>query len=207
MSDDPSSSQEEEGRRSADGLDSDDPDSDDEPEPKEEDDGRKPISVRDLMPPATSEGRRRAPERREPPTPPERVERMDRDEEPSGESEVSGEEADDAAAASPPTPVRVAMDAPPPGDSRPPQALPTRSFQARGEEWIVRITGRTVTGTHPDAGALLMHLTFFRSSDPEKPARELLTVDRPLEALYEEDLEEFLDRSRPAREPFEAASE
>ncbi|MFP3949020.1 MAG: hypothetical protein ACLFWG_09845 [Longimicrobiales bacterium] len=96
-----------------------------------------------------------------------------------------------------PTPVRVAMEAPPPGDSRPPEELPSRRFEVEGEEWIVRISGRTITGSRPDPGALLMHLSFFRSEDPEDPRRRLITVDRPLDALYEEDLRELYERSRP----------
>lgn len=164
-----------------------------------EDDERKPISVRDLMPPSPSEGRRRARDRGERDEE-RRAPRESEPEEAHEEREEAAEEEEDRPAR--PTPVRVAMDAPPPGDSRPADVLPSRSFEARGEEWIVRITGRTVTGTRPDPGALLMQLTFYRSEDPEAPVRELLTVDRPLDALYQEDLEEFLDRSRPAKEEF-----
>lgn len=189
MPDDPSSRPDDEERQSGEEPESREAGDDE----AEEEDGPKPISVRDLMPPSSSEGRRRAPERGGPAEETERPE-------PAGPEEGG----DDESAPSRPTPVRVAMDAPPPGDSRPRRALPSRRFEARGEEWIVRITGRTVTGTRPDAGALLMHLTFYRSADPDTPVRELLTVERPLDALYEQDLEEFLDRSRPAREPFEA---
>lgn len=168
-----------------------------------DDEERKPISVRDLMPPSASEGRRRAPVRRRPQKPgdgPEEAEEEPADEEPD---EEDGEAAGGESSPSRPTPVRVAMDAPPPGDSRPTEALPSRRFEARDEEWIVRITGRTMTGTRPDPGALLMHLTFFRAEEPESPVRELLTVNRPLDALYPEDLDEFLERSRPASAPFD----
>lgn len=201
MSDDPSSNREDEERRSGDEPESREPDPDDDAE----EDERKPISVRDLMPPSSSEGRR-APERSGPAEPTEGPRRAVGDEEADEEQAEPDEEGDDESSGPRPTPVRVAMDAPPPGDSRPASALPSRRFEAREEEWVVRITGRTVTGTRPDPGALLMHLTFYRSDDPETPVRELLTVERPLDALYEEDLEEFLDRSRPARKPFEADS-
>lgn len=158
-------------------------------EPGEEgpagDEEPKPISVRDLMPSASSRPRRRSRPRgesAEAPGAPEETEEPP-DEEESGESR--------------PTPVRIAMDRPPPGDSRPAEELPSRRFDAEGEEWIVRITGRTITGSRPDPGALLMQLVFCRAEEPETPRRELLTVDRPLDALYEEDLQEFLGRSRP----------
>lgn len=180
---------------------------------------RRPISVRDLMPSPSTRPARRPPDRVErrgrgggegrEGVPDEEEEA----EEPSSEEAVDGEEgrpeeegapepADEGAggpagAASVPTPVRVAMDAPPPGDSRPPEDLPSRRFEVDGEEWIVRISGRTVTGTRPDAGALLMHLSFFRPDEPESALRGLITVDRPLDALYEEDLLELFERSRP----------
>ena len=78
------------------------------------------------------------------------------------------------------------------------EEFPSRPFTAKGEEWWVRVTGRSRTGRSPDPGAPLMQLHFFRSSDLETPRRRLLTVDRPLDEFYEEDLEELLDRSRPA---------
>jgi len=151
---------------------------------EDESEARKPISVRDLMPPPSAGGRRPAQDRGEEGT--------------ASEGEVLPPK---------PTPVRVAMDTPPPGDSRPAEALPSRRFEAEGEEWVVRVTGRTITGSRPDPGALLMQLGFYRGSAPDHPARELLTVARPLEALYEEDLREFLQRSRPARNPFGEDSE
>lgn len=225
MSDDASSSREDEERPEDEERDE-DAREDEAPEPEpgsgpgaegeggaaeegDEDEERRPISVRDLMPPSSGERRRRAPDRGERPEG-----RRDGGKEAGPETEEEGAEVAEAespteAAQEPsrPTPVRVAMDAPPPGDSRPADALPSRTFQARGEEWIVRITGRTVTGTRPDPGALLMQLTFYRSEEPETPARELLTVDRPLDALYSEDLEELLGRSRPAKEPFDEAEQ
>lgn len=175
----------------------------------DEEDTRRPISVRDLMPsPSTRPARR----------PPERTERRERGrgepeeagvEEEEEESESpdavaaeaveeeaeAGETGEPAGAASVPTPVRVAMDAPPPGDSRPAEELPSRRFEVEGKEWIVRISGRTITGTRPDAGALLMHLSFFRPEQPEMPARQLVTVDRSLDAFYDEDLQELFERS------------
>lgn len=161
------------------------------PDEPSEDDGseeeRAPISVRDLMPSPSTRPRRRSTERPSRPQP----------------AEADEEATEDDAPPARPTPVRVAMDAPPPGDSRPAETLPSRRFEVGEEEWVVRVSGRTITGTRPDAGALLMQLTFYRSEAPETPVRELLTVERPLEALYEEDLEEFLERSRAAKQPEE----
>ena len=76
-----------------------------------------------------------------------------------------------------------------------------RDFRASGDDWTVRVTGRSRTGRSPDPGAPLMQLFFFKRSDAEKPSRRLLTVDRPLEEFYEEDLQELLERSRPIPEP------
>lgn len=183
--------------------------------PESEDETRRPISVRDLMPSPPSRPSRRPPERagrpgrgaqegEEPATQPGKAEK----EAASGEVEAAEPDAaedpsvepgtaEPGGAASVPTPVRVAMDAPPPGDSRPPDELPSRRFEVDGEDWIVRLSGRTITGTRPDAGALLMHLSFHRPDEPESASRKLITVDRPLDALYEEDLLEFFQRSLP----------
>ncbi|NIR80367.1 MAG: hypothetical protein GWM92_16550 [Gemmatimonadetes bacterium] len=94
--------------------------------------------------------------------------------------------------------MRVAMDAPPPGDSRPTKALPARRFLVGEEEWIARITGRTVSGTRPDTGAPLMELSFYRADEPDDPRRHVLTVERDLDHFYDEDLGELLERARPA---------
>lgn len=154
-----------------------------------DDEGREPISVRDLMPSSPSRPRRRSRPRSDAPERPE----------PPAEAEEEEAEPEDSR----PTPVRIAMDRPPPGDSRPAEALPSRRFEVEGQEWIVRITGRTITGSRPDPGALLMQLVFCHADDPDTPLRELLTVDRPLDALYQEDLEAFLERSREAQPPAE----
>lgn len=186
MSDEPSPSREEDARDES----GETGDGDASASESEEHEGRRPISVRDLMPPSAADSPRRAPERRR------------RSGQPGEPSPVRDDEEDEDPSPSRPTPVRVAMDAPPPGDSRPARELPSRRFEVEGEEWVVRITGRTVTGTRPDPGAPLMHLTFYRAARPDEPERELLTVERPLDALYVEDLAEFLERSRSAHEPF-----
>lgn len=146
----------------------------------EEPERGKPFSVRDVAPSSPARAR-----------PPDRKEGGQGD-----DGEPEGARDDDERR---PTPVRVAMDAPPPGDSRPTEALPARRFEAGEEEWIVRITGRTITGTRPDPGAPLMELTFYRAPESDEPVRELLTVERDLDAFYEEDLEELLARARPSR--------
>lgn len=181
------------------------PGSDEDESGEEEGKDRRPISVRDLMPEPSPERRSREPPRR---STDEDADAEPTPTAPAGPDDVEEEEPEDEVgeeAVARPTPVRVAMDAPPPGDSRPVESLPSRTFEARGQKWVVRITGRTITGTRPDPGALLMQLEFYRAEDPETPVRELLTVNRPLEALYPEDLEEYLGRSREAASPDESS--
>lgn len=154
--------------------------------PEEELQRGRPLSVQDVSPSSPARARPR--------------ERTSGDEAaPPSEGEGGEEEGEGARR---PTPVRVAMDAPPPGDSRPTESLPARRFLAgeeEEEEWIVRITGRTVSGTPPDTGAPLMELSFYRADEPDVPRRQLLTVERDLELYYDEDLGELLERARPAR--------
>ena len=106
------------------------------------------------------------------------------------------EEGEEGGAAGKPTPVRRGV-----GDEKAPgppvPESPPRTFRAEGETWIVRIAGRTRTGTRPDSGIPLKHLRFYRESDPEEPVREIYQPGGSLDHLYDEELEGLLARARP----------
>lgn len=98
-----------------------------------------------------------------------------------------------------PTPVREMMGPEAVGEAARIE-LPRRTFEREGEAWAVTMVGTTVTGAPRDPGAPLMHLHFSRAETPDEPLRELLCVGRGLDRLFEEELRELLERSRPLEE-------
>lgn len=94
-----------------------------------------------------------------------------------------------------PTPVREAMEA----ERETPQPVepPTLSFEIRGEEWIARTEGRSVTGLPTDPGAPLLFLTFARASEPESRVKEVVAVARRLDDIDPGRLAELFARARP----------
>ena len=94
-----------------------------------------------------------------------------------------------------PTPVRDTV------ESRIPEPtaledLPSRVLTSEGVEWIVRLSGRTSTGSVSDPGAPLLHLTFCRVRDPQLAVRETLLPGRSLDQLSEADLSDALSSAR-----------
>jgi hypothetical protein len=87
-----------------------------------------------------------------------------------------------------------AESAPPPSTDA--SAVVSRSFSDGESEWTVRIAGAGRSGTVPDRGVPLMHLTFTKGPESD-PARELLCAGRGLEDLADEELRTLLERSRP----------
>ena len=77
-------------------------------------------------------------------------------------------------------------------------SLPFRKFDSDGCEWIVRLSGRASVGSRGDAGAQLLHLTFFRAADPSVAARQSVTVGKTIEDLPEDRLRELLGSARAA---------
>lgn len=146
-----------------------------------DDDGdTKPISIRDAMPPPGLRGQKPRP--RSP-------SQGKRERRPKGALDGGTRQ---------PTPVREVMDAVPQeiGPASPTE-LPSRRFEGEeGEAWIARLSGITVTGLPADAGAPLMHLTFFRADEPEAPVRAALGVGKALDDLGEEELRDRLRRAR-----------
>lgn len=175
MTDDSSREKEERGREALPRDEADDGDEADAPP--------KPISIRDAMPPPGLRGQKPRPRS---------AGRPQRERRPEGALDGGTRG---------PTPVREAMDAVPPAiGSASPTELPSRTFRAgedEDEEWIVRLSGVTVTGLPTDTGAPLVHLTFFRAEEPETPVREAVGVGETLEDLAEDELRDHLGRARP----------
>ncbi len=79
--------------------------------------------------------------------------------------------------------------------------LPSRKFDKEGQDWIVRLAGRTTTGSATDSGAPLLHLIFFRAGERSVPIRETLAVGDSLDALGEDRLALLFDSARPVTPP------
>jgi len=86
------------------------------------------------------------------------------------------------------------------------QDLPSCHFEVEGVEWIARLSGRTSTGSGPDPGAPLLHLTFFRSADPQVAVAEALLPGESIDHLFESDLSEVLATARTPRSSQSAES-
>lgn len=101
-----------------------------------------------------------------------------------------------------PTPVRDVMEA---GRERTPAGeVPSRHFEREGEEWVVRVEGRTRSGRAADAGAPLLHLRFYRGEEAREPERHMVVAGESLDGFHEEELGRLLERARPwgAPRPF-----
>lgn len=70
--------------------------------------------------------------------------------------------------------------------------LPIRSFQHDGGEWLVRLGGRTATGSGRDPGAALLQLVFYTGVEPSVSCGEALVPGQSLEGLSEDRLAELL---------------
>ena len=63
--------------------------------------------------------------------------------------------------------------------------LPSRTFEVDGQEWIVRLSGKTFAGMRPSSGAPLLALTFYLPDAPTTAVRRSLAVGRSLDQLDE----------------------
>jgi hypothetical protein len=79
--------------------------------------------------------------------------------------------------------------------------LPYRTFEHAGCEWIVRLCGQTSTGSAMDPGAPLMHLVFYKTTDPSTACGEALVPGSSLEGLPELRLPDLLGKARSAPSP------
>lgn len=118
----------------------------------------------------------------------------------------------DKAGTGPPPPVpvrRVAADVEP-DDVSVPESPESGASEGEtevllpGGEWVIRSGGQTRSGVPGDSGAPLL-LVLFHRRDPKsgaveaKPAREVWTVGRDIEAFDSAKLTELVARSRPYR--------
>jgi len=96
-----------------------------------------------------------------------------------------------------PTPVRMAMEgSEPEGGGR---GIEVRGFQdpATGQEWIARISGRSMSGVVPLRIIPLIEVAFCKADQPAVPVRRGLRQGESLEDLDEGGLLELLRASGP----------
>ena len=92
-------------------------------------------------------------------------------------------------------PVRAAMDAERVEES--PAQGTEATLVARGQEWIVRVEGRSITGSPSDHGATLLLLSFAKADEPEVRVLEALVAAERLEELDPPQLRGALADARP----------
>ncbi len=97
-----------------------------------------------------------------------------------------------------PTPVRVAMEGVGEGDTV--DESPSRSFQAMGQEWVVRVTGCASSGPPPSMTVPLMQMEFLRVDDSSGPPLLAVDIQKPLEEIAESELQFLLEKANPMSE-------
>ena len=115
---------------------------------------------------------------------------------PGGQGRPRGASGERESGRSAPTPAREVRDRR--AEPTAVQDLPSREFTAEGVEWVARLSGRATTGSPSDPGAPLLHVTFYRASDPLVAVREALLPGDSLDHLFEADLNEVLASARVA---------
>jgi hypothetical protein len=74
---------------------------------------------------------------------------------------------------------------------------PTRSFQAMGHEWVVRVTGSASSGSPPSVTVPLMQMEFRRAGDASDSPLLAVDLHRPLEGIPVSELQTLLENARP----------
>jgi hypothetical protein len=80
------------------------------------------------------------------------------------------------------------------------EEAPSRTFQAMGHEWIVRVTGSSTSGARPSRIVPLMQLEFTPAKETSDPPLTAVEMQRPLEDLTEEALRLLLESAKPRPE-------
>ena len=97
-----------------------------------------------------------------------------------------------------PTPVRAAMDSVEPGAEEADAPDRTVLDPDDGQEWVVRVTGRSRSGVVPLRIIPLMEVVFSRVEAPGVAVRRALCKGESADAVSEEDLIRLLKESGPA---------
>lgn len=100
-----------------------------------------------------------------------------------------------------PTPVRMAMESSEAEVEEQVPAARTLPDPDGGEEWVVRVAGRSSSGILPLRTISLIEVVFSRVQEPDKPLRRAICRGRALEELDDEDLLGLLRDSRPFESP------
>jgi hypothetical protein len=100
-----------------------------------------------------------------------------------------------------PTPVRVGLAGPESAEPSAPPVVRTRRLSVGEIEWSVELLGIGRSGTRPDPGTPVLHLSFRNEALEGKDVREVMCAGgEDLSGMTDERLEELLKRSRPRRE-------
>ena len=99
-------------------------------------------------------------------------------------------------------PVRAAMDVERVEES--PAEGTEATLVASGQEWIVRVEGRSITGLPSDHGAALLLLSFAKAEEPEVRVLEALVPAERLDDLEPPQLRGALVDARPYRADWSA---
>jgi hypothetical protein len=102
-----------------------------------------------------------------------------------------------------PTPVRMVMEG---GDEEEKDGREQPRLirdEVNEVDWIVTVTGRSVSGVLPLRTVPLMELTFAKALEPDRPLRRALRFDGVLEDIPDHELLSDLRGSEPYREPIQ----
>ncbi len=171
--------------------------------PNEEGVGPKPTPIREVVGEPRPNPRRRADEPHVGDSPEQRA--RGQRERPKGSRDKGrsvGRGRDRGQGRTAPRSVRAGLD----GQASKPTAvqdLPSREFVSEGVEWILRLSGRSSTGSPSDPGAPLLHLMFYRADEPLVEVCEALIPGDSIDRLFEADLAAVVESARKATMPEE----
>lgn len=104
-----------------------------------------------------------------------------------------------------PTPVRVVMEGEGEEGESEREEKPLRGFTdpRSGEDWVVRVSGRSGSGILPLRSIPLMELIFARAQEPDQPLKRTTRQGSELDSVTDGDLAELLATATAYRPPLE----
>ena len=105
-----------------------------------------------------------------------------------------------------PTPVRMAMDTGEPQEREDGSDNRTFTHPSSGEEWIARVSGRSMSGVVPLRVIPLMEVGFSRAEDPGVAVRRAVWQGDSLDDLDDAGLLRLFDSSGPFSRPVQDSS-